>query len=85
MDECVTLKILNPISTSREKLNAQVIGHSDPGATLRMKAPILIGTMVQVRFPDRIALGEVRGCNPSGGEFVIEVDFQDVLNMGDTA
>jgi hypothetical protein len=48
---------------------------------LRVPAAMLPGTMVQVRFLDRIALGEIRYCIPVASEYYVGVRFQDVMEM----
>lgn len=83
MEKSAILKILNPLLTAREKIHATVVDRSDPRATLRLAEPMLVGTVVQVRFHDRIALGEVRRCEPDGGEYEIIIEFQDVMTMGE--
>lgn len=81
--ECATVRILNPVSTVSERINADVVSRCDTDATLRMEVPVLVGATVQVRFRNRIGLGEVRACTDSNGHFDITVHFQDVLETGE--
>lgn len=78
------VRVLNPLITTTERIHAQVVDWSDEFVTLRLKQPMLVATMVQVRFQGRIALGEVRQCAPANEEFEIRIHFQDVLTVGDT-
>ena len=85
MHECVTLKSLNPLVTSSEKMRAHVLDRSDSEATLRIAEPLLVGSTVQVRFKDRIALGDVRFCSAVNGEYDVCIHFHDVLTVGKPA
>jgi hypothetical protein len=81
MDGRAFIMILNPLVTSGEPLYAQVIDWCEPEGTLRLKEPMLVATVVQVRYHGRIALGEVRQCKPANGGYEIRVHFQDVLGV----
>jgi len=81
MNERALVKILDPLSTACERFEARVVTWAEPYLTLRLQQPILVPTVVQVRFHGRIALGEIQECFEAGGEFEIRVQFQDVMSM----
>jgi hypothetical protein len=81
LDEPAAIKILHPAATSGDRMDGRAVNLSRSGLKLRVPQPMLPGTMVQVRFMDRIALGEIRYCIPTGPEFYVGVRFQDVMEM----
>jgi hypothetical protein len=81
LDEPASVKILHPVVTSGDRLEGRAVNLSRSGLKLRIPEPMLPGTMVQVRFMDRIALGEIRYCIPTGQDFYVGVRFQDVMEM----
>jgi hypothetical protein len=81
IDEPASVKILHPATTSHERMDGRAVNLSRSGLKLRVPEPLLPGTVVQVRFLDRIALGEIRYCIPTGTEFYVGVRFQDVMEM----
>jgi hypothetical protein len=81
LDEPASVKILHPVVTSGDRVEGRAVNLSRSGLKLRIPEPMLPGTMVQVRFMDRIALGEIRYCIPTGAEFYVGVRFQDVMEM----
>jgi PilZ domain len=81
IDEPASAKILHPAVSSSDRVDGRVVNLSRSGLKLRLPLPMLPGTIVQVRFMDRIALGEIRYCIPTGSEFYVGVRFQDVMEM----
>jgi PilZ domain len=81
MDEPASAKILHPAVTASDRVDGRLVNLSRSGLKLRVPAPMLPGTIVQVRFMDRIALGEIRYCIPTGSEYYVGVRFQDVMDM----
>ena len=81
LDEPASVKIVHPVITSGDRVEGRAVNLSKSGLKLRIPEPMLPGTMVQVRFMDRIALGEIRYCIPTGMEFYVGVRFQDVMEM----
>lgn len=81
--ESATVKVLNPMSTARERISAGVLCRDGAGATIRLEQPLLVGATIQIRFHDGIALGEIRSCSAADGQFDLAVLFQDVLPTGD--
>ena len=84
MHERALVKILHPLN-SQERLEARVVEWSDPYVTLRLPQRLMPATVVQIRFGGRIAMGEVRRCDPAHDEFEIQIQFQDVLSVGETS
>ena len=76
-DDPASLHVLNPLSSAHSKV--RVVEVSQEGLKLRVPELLHPGTMVQVRFRDRIVLGEVRYCLPAGAEFYIGVQIRDVF------
>ena len=81
MDEPASVKTLHPVVTSGDRVDGRVMNLSRSGLKLRVPKPMLPGTMVQVRFKDKIALGEIRYCIPVGAEYYVGVRFQDVMEV----
>jgi len=81
MDEPASAKVLHPAVTSGERVDGRLVNLSRSGLKLRLPTPMLPGTIVQVRFMDRIAMGEIRYCIPTGSEYYVGVKFQDVMEM----
>jgi hypothetical protein len=81
IDEPASVKILHPATTSGDRMDGRAVNLSRSGLKLRVPEPMLPGTVVQVRFLDRIALGEIRYCIPTGSEFYVGVRFQDVMEI----
>jgi hypothetical protein len=83
MLECATIKSLNPLITSSDRIKAEVMDRSEAKATLRVSAPLHVGTTVQIRFRDHLVLGDVQTCKPSNGGFEVTVHFQDVMPVSE--
>jgi hypothetical protein len=82
MDEPASVKTLHPVATSGgDRLDGRLVNLSRSGLKLRVPKPMLPGTMVQVRFMDKIALGEIRYCIPIGSDYYVGVRFQDVMEV----
>lgn len=81
LDQPATVKILHPRATLDDRVDGRVVNLSRSGLKLRVASPMLPGSMVQVRFMERIALGEIRYCIPTGPDYYVGVRFQDVMEM----
>jgi hypothetical protein len=75
------VKILNPMTSAAGRLDGRVVNISKNGLRLRVSEAMLPGTIVQVRFMDRIAFGEVRYCIASSSDYSIGVRFQEVMDI----
>ena len=81
IDEPASAKILHPAVSASDRVDGRVVNLSRSGLKLRVPSPMLPGTIVQVRFLERIALGEIRYCIPTGSEYYVGVRFQDVMEL----
>ena len=79
VDEPATVKVLNPLQTA-PRSPARIVEMSRGGMRLRMNQSLMPGTLLQIRFMGKLALAEVRYCEPAGEEFYAGVRFQDVLD-----
>lgn len=83
MDEPAVVRLLDPLATSQERLPASILEWSDPFMMLRLPRPVLVASMLQVRYQDQIVLGEVRGCAPAGDSYDVRIQLQDVFRTGE--
>jgi hypothetical protein len=71
------VKVLDPLISLGPSFQASLVDTSDKGLKLQVPRSILPGSVVQIRLQDRIVLGEVRYCNPSGSEFHIGLRLKE--------
>jgi len=73
------IKGLDPLTSIGPSTTGQVLDASENGLKLKVARAFFPGAVVQVRFQDRIVLGTVRYCVPSGDEFHIGVQLKEDL------
>lgn len=73
------VKVVDPLATIGPSTPARILSSSDAALSLEMHREVLPGSMVHVRTRDRIVLGRVHRCVPSGTEFEIAVQIVETF------
>jgi hypothetical protein len=76
-DSAARIKVLDPMVSLGPSFQGRVVDTSIKGLKVRVPRSILQGSIVQVRFQDRIVLGKVKYCLPVEGEFHIGVRLSE--------
>jgi hypothetical protein len=76
-DSPARIKVLDPMVSLGPSFQGRVVNTSSKGLKVRGPRPILQGSVVQVRFRDRIVLGRVKYCLPVEDEFDIGVRLRE--------
>ena len=76
-DSPARIKVLDPMVSLGPSFHGRVVDSSGKGLKVRAPRSILQGSVVQVRFRDRIVLGRVKYCLPIEGEFYIGVRLKE--------
>jgi hypothetical protein len=76
-DSPARIKVLDPMVSLGPSFQGRVVNTSTKGLKVRVPHSILQGSIVQVRFKDRIVLGKVKYCLPAKGEFHIGVRLKE--------
>lgn len=71
------VKVLDPMVSLGPSFQGRVENTSSNGLKVRAPRSILQGSVVQVRFRDRIVLGKVKHCTPVGNEFDIGIRLKE--------
>ena len=71
------IKVLNPMLSLGPSFPGRVVNTSSKGLKVRAQRSILRGSVVQVRFQDRIILGQVKYCGPVENEFNIGIRVKE--------
>ncbi len=79
VDEPATIKVLNPLQ-SASPFPARIVEMSRGGMKVRLKQSLMPGTLVQIRFKGKLAMGEIRYTERSGSDYYTGVRLQDVLD-----
>ena len=76
-DSPARIKVLDPMVSLGPSIHGRVVDVSGKGLKVRAPHSILHGSVVQVRFRDRIVLGRVKYCLPIESEFYIGVRLKE--------
>jgi hypothetical protein len=76
-DSPARIKVLDPMVSLGPSFQGRVVNTSSKGLKVRTPRSILQGSVVQVRFQDRIVLGKVKYCSPAEDEFDIGVRLKE--------
>jgi hypothetical protein len=76
-DSPARIKVLDPMVSLGPSFHGRVVDTSNKGLKIRAARSILKGSVVQVRFRDRIVLGSVMYCLPIEDEFHIGVRLRE--------
>jgi hypothetical protein len=76
-DSPARIKVLDPMISLGPSFHARVVNTSSKGLKVRVPRSILQGSVVQVRFQERIVLGKVKYCTPVEDEFDIGIRLKE--------
>src|SRR5579862_7569711 len=76
-DSPARVKVLDPMVSLGPSFQGRVVDTSCKGLKICAPRSILQGSVVQVRYRDRIVLGQVKYCLPAGDEFHVGVHFKE--------
>jgi hypothetical protein len=76
-DSPARIKVLDPMVSLGPSFQGRVLDTSNKGLKIRALRSILPGSVVQVRFQDRIVLGKVKYCTPVEDEFHLGIHLKE--------
>ena len=76
-DSPARIKVLDPMVSLGPSFQGRVVDTSSRGLKVRTPRSILPGSVVQVRFRDRIVVGKVKYCTPVEDEFHIGIRMRE--------
>ena len=76
-DSPARIKELNPMVSLGPSLRGRLVNTSSKGLKVSVPRSIVQGSVVQVRFRDRIVVGQVKYCTPVEQEFIVGIRLKE--------